>query len=1113
MKLIKQIKLFYKEGNSDKVYEIDLCAIDADNYVVNFRYGRRGSVLKEGTKTPEYVSAEKAQIIFDKLENEKKVKGYASEIETLIDLPLLESVEPDSVNGVILQRLEDAVTGRQTFNTEWKTSRVIWKAGLLNIQEAIPYIIKLASKGDDLQTYSAIWALIKLKTTTAEEVFKSYAFQAKQKEYIRNLAHEGLLEILKETELQKHIASILETIPQETRYHIDKKDYDSLVIFLKEELENNAIKYLTALYLVAKFDAKLHEIVVFLLEAVPFRPPYFKHVRAIYKLAHLRNDADAIAVLAYRFENETPMFNRTVSLVSEYDNSQFISAINERVDIGKELRGKDSKIAFSNFTKLYFQKNSLRFLKELNSEMEAKKYLKFAVSILLKYTEDNYTKAEKRPYDTYGQYNYTDKKYYFTVIDYPECSNLLLLSTILFGNDKNRILTPKMKFILGQEVFSSPNYYFNPSQVTKVQDKTAGRKNNSDAATGQGSTSVLDAAKKVFSTFFGKKEEKKPQSLIVPEEEKVIVETVTNRLELFPEHWDVFPEAYIQLLMEAQMNVIHEFAYNNLKERNDFNTLIDRFDETSILNLLNSDFAIPNYLGFETIILKNDTLASQISFIANVLNSKTEAARNWSKNHITSNTALFLNDIECVVKLIFNDVPDLKNWITNTLVSFAFTEDKAKVITGKIILELLAFEESDVNNTLAVLAVERLKKIATSQLEQLSWDIIARLISSDLKTNNLLASSILILKSKKVASKEIPFSLIALFLQDESFEIRKNGIQLLNNYQEDYLLTNSESLLDLLNTEYQDVLEAVIERIKQLGKSNADLFAIALRNTVYAMIRKEKFEGAHKIFKKLILEETTEHWNKALEPRDVIKLTHAHYRESQLTGYEILKKYTRKDDFTIRQIISLGNHEILAIRQWCWNYFMDKKERIRAERNNALGILDTSWDDTRTFAFHFFKTEFDETDWDLECLISIVDSVLPAVEQFGKEMITRYFNPDDGVTYLTKLSQHPSVNIQFFVTNYLSTYATDNLSKIKELDFYFRSVLTRVHKSRIAKQRIFQFLHQEGKKNEEAAIFVTEIIDSVSATASIQDKAACIEILTDLKTLYPQLHTHLILKN
>lgn len=1114
MKLIKQIKLFYKEGNSDKVYEIDLCAIDDTNYVVNFRYGRRGAVLKDGTKTPEYVAAEKAQIIFDKLENEKKAKGYASEIETLIDLPSLESTEPDSINGVILQRLEDAVMGKNTFKTQWKTSRVIWKAGLLNIQEAIPYIIKLASKGDDLQTYSAIWALIKLKSAVAIEVFKSNALQGKQKEYIRNLAHEGLLQILKDEELQKHVATILETIPQEAKYFIDKKDYDSLITFLKEELANNSIKYLNSLYLAAKLDKKLHEFVIFLLEAVPFRPPYFKHIRAIYKLAHIRSDADAIAILAYRFENENPMFTRTVSLESEYDNSQFIPALNENVNVGKELRGKDSKIAFSNFTKRYFQKNSLHFLKEFDAETDSKKYLRFAVSILLKYTENDYTKAEKSPLNTYGQYNHNDRKYYYTVVDYPECSKLALLSTILFGNDKKRFLNAKMQFILSQEIFSSKNYYYAANEVTKVNAKGTTQESNSNVASNQSPDSVLDMAKRAFSTFFGKKEvEKKPETLVVPQEEKVVVKESTNRLELFPEHWDAFPEAYIQLIMQAHMNIIHNFAYQNLKARNDFNTLIDRFDEASILNLLNNPFAIPNHLGFETIVLKNDSLSTQVSFIGDVLNSKSEAARNWAKDHIISNPTLFLNDIEYVVKLIFNQVPDLKNWITNTLESFAFTEDKAKAITGKVIVELLTFEETTGNNTLAALAIERLKKIATSQLEQLSWDIVARLISSDLKTNNLLASDILILKSKKIASNEIPFSLIALFLEDSSFEIRKNGIQLLNNYQEDYLLTNSDALLELLNSEYQDVLESVLNCITQLGKSHLNLLERALRTTVYAMIRKEKFEGAHLSFKKFILEETTPYWNTTLEPRDIIKLLHAHYREGQLTGYEILKSYVRKDDFTIRQIISLGNHEILAIRQWCWNYFMDKKERIHAERNNALTVLDTTWDDTRAFAFHFFKTEFNETDWDLECLISIVDSVLPAVEQFGKEMITRYFNPDDGVTYLTKLSQHPSVNIQVFVTNYLNNYATDNVAKLKELDFYFRSVLTRVHKARIAKQRIFQFLHQEGKKNEEAAIFVTQIIDEVSATVSIRDKANCIAILTDLKALYPLLDTHLILKN
>ncbi|MFD1602492.1 WGR domain-containing protein [Flavobacterium artemisiae] len=1094
MKLIKQIKLFYKEGNSDKVYEIDLCAIDDTNFVVNFRYGRRGAVLKDGTKTPEYVSEEKAQVIFDKLENEKKSKGYASEIETLIDLPSLESVEPDSVNGVILQRLQDAVTGKNTFKTQWKTSRVIWRAGLLDIQEAVPYIIKLASKGDDLQTYAAIWALIKLKAEAGKEVFKSNAFQGKQKEYIRNLAHEGLLGILKDAELQQHISAILETIPQEARYYIDKKDYDSLVNFLKEELTNNAITYLTALYLAAKFDAKLHEIVVFLLEAVSFKPPYFKHIRAIYKLAHLRNDADAIAVLAYRFENENAMFNSNASL-------------------RKQLRREDTKIAFSNFTKLYFQKNSLNFLKGLNEEKDAKKYLKFAVSILSKYTEYDYSKSGKSPVNNYGQYNYNDRRYYYTVIDYPECSNLTLLSTILFGNDPKRILNSKLKYIFGQEVFSTNNYYFIENDPSRIDYNQKEERKTSNAST-ENSGSVLDTAKKVFSTFFGKKEEeKKPETLIIKEEEKIDKSKVSNRLELFPEHWDAFPEAYIQLIMEAQMNIIHQFAYTNLKARNDFNTLIGRFDETHILNLLNSNFAIPNNLGFETILLKNDALATQVGFVADVLNSKTESARDWAKKQIEANTALFFNDSDYVVKLIFNEIPELKNWIASALEKFAFTEEKAKVITGKVIVELLTFEESPENNNLAAIAIERLKIIATAQLEQLSWDIVASLVSSDLKTNNLLASTILILKSKKVASKEIPFSLITLFLEDENLEIRKNGIQLLHNYQEDYLLANSESLLALFHNPFQDVLSAVLECITKLGKSNAGFFDIALPGAVYAMIRKEKFEGAHLLFKKFILEETVNHWNTALKPRDVIKLIYANYRQSQLTGYEILKQYSRISDFTIPQIIALSNHEILAIRQWAWNYFIANKERIRAERNNALAILDTTWNDTRAFAFNFFKTEFDESDWDLDCLISITDSVLPAVEQFGKEMITRYFSPNDGVTYLTKLSQHPSVNIQLFVTNYLNTYAVDNVSKLKELNFYFRSVLTRVHKARIAKQRVFQFLQNEGRKTEEAAIFVTEILDEISATVAIQDKANCIEILTDLKTLYPQLNTHLILKN
>ena len=50
MRLIKQRKLYFKDGKSDKIYEVDLCEAGEGEFVVNFRYGRRGATLREGTK-------------------------------------------------------------------------------------------------------------------------------------------------------------------------------------------------------------------------------------------------------------------------------------------------------------------------------------------------------------------------------------------------------------------------------------------------------------------------------------------------------------------------------------------------------------------------------------------------------------------------------------------------------------------------------------------------------------------------------------------------------------------------------------------------------------------------------------------------------------------------------------------------------------------------------------------------------------------------------------------------------------------------------------------------------------------------------------------------------
>jgi bifunctional non-homologous end joining protein LigD len=70
------ISLYFREGSSDKVYQVQITPDGNDLYSVNFQYGRRGSTLQTGTKTTAPVALLQARNIFDKLVAEKRAKGY-----------------------------------------------------------------------------------------------------------------------------------------------------------------------------------------------------------------------------------------------------------------------------------------------------------------------------------------------------------------------------------------------------------------------------------------------------------------------------------------------------------------------------------------------------------------------------------------------------------------------------------------------------------------------------------------------------------------------------------------------------------------------------------------------------------------------------------------------------------------------------------------------------------------------------------------------------------------------------------------------------------------------------------------------------------------------------
>jgi predicted DNA-binding WGR domain protein len=111
MNIIRKELFRFKDSKTDKVYELELVE-GRNEYFVNYRYGKTGGKLREGTKTKTRVAKKKAQNIFDALVKEKIRKGYRawngielSEAETIIET--LKETGEISPNTVIASELND----------------------------------------------------------------------------------------------------------------------------------------------------------------------------------------------------------------------------------------------------------------------------------------------------------------------------------------------------------------------------------------------------------------------------------------------------------------------------------------------------------------------------------------------------------------------------------------------------------------------------------------------------------------------------------------------------------------------------------------------------------------------------------------------------------------------------------------------------------------------------------------------------------------------------------------------------------------------------------------------------------------------------------------------
>lgn len=163
MKIVRSARLWFKEGTSDKVYEVEL--VDAElgdasaRFLVNFRFGRRGQTLQEGTKTPAPVSREAADKIFDSVAVSKVNDGYrrmdggdSGVLPSPTAAPSREGRERE-----LILRLEACL--RQPWPPK-ERDRLFWRVGETRLAAAGPLLIAVAKNlGYTECSYSLAWAL------------------------------------------------------------------------------------------------------------------------------------------------------------------------------------------------------------------------------------------------------------------------------------------------------------------------------------------------------------------------------------------------------------------------------------------------------------------------------------------------------------------------------------------------------------------------------------------------------------------------------------------------------------------------------------------------------------------------------------------------------------------------------------------------------------------------------------------------------------------------------------------------------------------------------------------------------------------------------------------
>jgi predicted DNA-binding WGR domain protein len=1046
MKLIKQTVLSFREGRSDKVYEVDLCELGPGAYVVNFRYGRRGARLKEGVKTVSPVSRSEGEEIFRDLVDAKTKKGYRDIAEQTAEQqpPPRRVITGRNDEGAraraVLARLRDAAEGKKA---DWPLERVVWRAGELKLAAAAPLLCDFVGSGSALRDYCIAWALGWCGDDRAVSALGRMYTDSATTDSVRRIAGEALLKLSDEATRAEFKSSVIESLPRELRGLAQSGPGDAFSRALRSYLDGGDYRryaVLDAVYLID--NPHTRPALVDLLRTAPLRPNYFRRIRHIFKAAEYRRDAEVYGLIAYRFEKERAMFGRSYRPLTAEQSYSYVSLPGGEYirKAHKEIKKDEAPIAYGSRTRTYLRQRTWRTLRRLGEDGDVE-YVRMAVGVLLPFSDAD-AQPVREMSNSHWRTNQTQPVRWDAYAPY------WAFNHILYAN--------------------SPRYVHKENTVAW-----------------------------------------RCRAPYKPDDEEPTV-----REEAFPELWERMPTGLLHLVAESDCRPVQHFAVKALRACEQFCSELDR---EALLMILGRPYEVTARFGFELFRARYRPSEPDHELVLAVAHSAAADARAEAHRWIDEGREQFLRDSDFLISLVTSPHTDTRAFARRLLNSSSIPDDAARALVGRLIAHLtgLTAEQTEEARDMA----ETLLKSFGRQLRTIGLSVVLDLLTHPLVEVQELGGNILLLH--EVRPSVLPEELIISLINSPYEQMRGIGVRLLGELGNEALLSRENLLVALSEHALADLRNAVRPVIRRLSGNTSDPgFAPRLaRRFLSTLLKPEAHEGIHRSVAQLLQDELSEAWVGEADREVALRLAHAPSVAAQDLGGRLIERKAREDasfarSFTTDEIAELADSEALVVRQAAQTLFGLVIDRYRQSANpdghldemaRAVRLLDAKWDDTRAFFFAAFRANFGAEDFTPGILVSVCDSVRADVQQFGRELVTKYFSEESGQEYMLKLSEHPSSDLQLFVTNYLEQYCADSPERLGELSHYFTSVLSRVNKARVAKARVVAFLTAEAQKSEAAARVVAAILARQSATIAVGQKAAAIEAMLIIRRAYPEI--------